>query len=252
MSEVLLRRDERGVRVLTLNRPEKRNALSVALVAALLEALRAADADASVGCILLQAAGPVFCAGVDLGELKALAASGGDGEGHRRQVTLELLLTLSCRLETPLVAAVQGKAVGMGAELAIAADMTILGASASLSYPESRHAMVPTMVLPGLQHRAGAKAAFEVLALAEPMAPERAMSLGLASRVVPDGELADSALATAMALAAVDRSTLRATKGLLREVAGLPLERAFLTARAAGDRLSPSGEPTNPGKGVPS
>lgn len=227
----LLVNDADGVRTLTLNRGARRNALDTALATTLLEALRAADATDSVGAVLLAANGPVFCAGADVGEFKGERADP-IAQARRSETMLALQLAFD-ELKVPVVSAVAGAAVGAGASLAIAADMTVLAESARLSWPEVPHGMVPSLMLPHLQHRTTRKAAFELLTLGQPLDARAALALGLANRVVADNELLEAATQLARTLAALPRAALRDTKHLFASVAGLPLSDALRAARAS-------------------
>src|SRR5262245_25324905 len=130
---VLIVEDRGAVRVLTMNRPEKRNALNSDLTKALLENLSEADRLEGVGCIVLTGAGQGFCAGADLTEFKGLqdprAAEG------RAELTMQLHLAFS-RISKPIVAAVNGAAMGGGAGLAIAADNAGMAADRNVGHPE--------------------------------------------------------------------------------------------------------------------
>jgi enoyl-CoA hydratase/carnithine racemase len=230
-SPILLCSDAAGVRTLTLNRPQRRNALDTPLGSALLEALRAADADPSVGAVVLAATGTVFCAGADLGEFKG-ERSNAAAEERRSDLFLELQLVFD-QLEVPVVCAVGGAAVGAGASIAIAADITVMAESARLAYPEIVHGMVPGLMIAHLQRRTGRKKAFEILATGEPVAAREALAQGLANRVVPDAELAAAAEALARTLAGRERAVLRETKRLFLDGAECSAADALQAARAA-------------------
>jgi enoyl-CoA hydratase/carnithine racemase len=230
----LLSEDQGAVRILTLNRPEKRNALDTALSSALLEALRAADADDEVRCIVLTGAGPGFCAGADLSEFKGLRDP--KAAGTRAELTMQLHLAFS-KMVTPVLTAVNGSAMGGGAGLAIAGDMAVMAQSAKLGYPETKHGIVAAIVMANLVRQIGRKAAFELVALGEPIDAARALELGMVNRVVPLAKLMDEALALAGQLAAVAGPAMAQTKRLFHEVADLPLERALERGRDANKRM---------------
>lgn len=231
MSPHLQSSDADGVRTLTLDRAGRRNALDTALARSLLDALRAADADPHVGCVLLAANGTVFCAGADLGEFKGERADPA-AEARRSDVFLELQLVFEA-LRVPVVCAVTGAAVGAGASLAIASDITVMGESARLSYPEIVHGMVPSLMVAHLQRRTGRKAAFELLAVGDAVGAAQALALGLANRVLPDAEVMPAAAALARALASRNRGAMRETKRLFIEHADAPLPDALRAAREA-------------------
>src|ERR671935_329043 len=226
-----LRIDSKGaIRILTLNRPEKRNALDTALSRALLEALRAADGDETVRCVVLTGAGPAFCAGADLSEFKGLKDP--QAAETRAELTMQLHLAFS-KMVTPVVTAINGAAMGGGAGLAIAGDIAVMAESATLGYPETKHGIVAAIVMANLVRQVGRKAAFELVSLAEPIDARRALALGMVNRVVPATRLMKEALALAEKLATVSRPALAQTKQLFHEVADLPLERALERGRDA-------------------
>jgi enoyl-CoA hydratase/carnithine racemase len=230
----LLKEDRAGVRLLTLNRPEKRNALDTALSRALLEALRGADEDEEVRCVVLTGAGQSFCAGADLSEFKGLADP--QAAEARAELTMHLHLAFS-KMVTPVVTAINGAAMGGGAGLAIAGDLAVMAQSAKLGYPETKHGIVAAIVMANLVRQVGRKAAFELVSLAEPVSAERALALGMVSRVVADGELLPTALALAAQLAAVSRPAMAQTKALFYEVCELPFDQALERARDANKRM---------------
>ena len=230
-----LRIESKGaIRILTLNRPEKRNALDTALSRALLEALRAADGDETVRCVVLTGAGPAFCAGADLAEFKGLRDP--QAAERRAELTMQLHLAFS-KLVTPVVTAINGPAMGGGAGLAIAGDLAVMASSAKLGYPETKHGIVAAIVMANLVRQVGRKAAFELVALGEPIDAKRAAALGMVNRVVPRASLMKAALALAAQLAAVSRPAMAQTKQLFHEVADLPLERALERGRDANKRM---------------
>ena len=233
---VLLVKDHGAVRVLTLNRPEKRNALNTELTQALLDALRTADAVAGVGCVVLAGAGQAFCAGADITEFADLTPEQQARVEARAELTMQLHLALP-GMAKPVVTAVHGAALGGGAGLAIAADLALMADGAALGYPETRHGIVAAIVMANLVRQVGRKAAFELVALGEPVGAKRALALGLVNRVVPRARLMAEALALAGRLAAIGRPAMQLTKQLFHEVADLPLAAALERAREANKRM---------------
>jgi enoyl-CoA hydratase/carnithine racemase len=230
----LLVENRGAVRILTMNRPEKRNALNSELTQGLLDALRAADADGTVGCVVLTGAGQGFCAGADLSEFKELGA-GLAAEG-RAELTMQLHLAFP-GISKPIVTAINGHAMGGGAGLAIAADMAVMAEGAKLGYPEPKHGIVAAIVMANLVRQVGRKAAFELVALGEPVDAQRALQLGMVNRVVPLEEVLDQSLALAEKLAAVKRPAMAETKRLFHEVADLPLAAALERGRDTNQRM---------------
>jgi len=235
----LLIEDKNNVRVITLNRPEKRNALDTALTRDLLEALREADAEAGMHCVVLTGAGPGFCAGADLSEFKGLKDP--KAAKTRAELTMQLHLVFS-KMDTPVVTAINGAAMGGGAGLAIAGDIAVMAESAKIGYPETKHGIVAAIVMANLVRQIGHKAAFELVALGEPVGAKRALELGMVNRVVPDAKLMEEALATAQKIAAVSRPAMAQTKALFHEVVDLSLPEALKRGRDANRRMRAFGE----------
>ena len=235
----LLIEDKGNVRILTLNRPEKRNALDTALTRDLLEALREADAEAGMHCVVLTGAGPGFCAGADLSEFKGLKDP--KAAKTRAELTMQLHLVFS-KMDTPVVTAINGAAMGGGAGLAIAGDIAVMAESAKIGYPETKHGIVAAIVMANLVRQIGHKAAFELVALGEPIGAARALELGMVNRVVPDAKLMEEALATAQKIAAVSRPAMAQTKALFHEVVDLSLPEALKRGRDANKRMRAFGE----------
>jgi enoyl-CoA hydratase/carnithine racemase len=230
----LLTENRDAVRILTMNRPDKRNALNTELTRALLEALRAADADPAVGAVVLTGAGAGFCAGADLAEFKDLRDPAAADE--RAELTMNLHLAFS-KMAKPVVTAVNGAAMGGGAGLAIAGDLALIAQGAKLGYPEVKHGIVAAIVMANLVRQVGRKAAFELVALGEPIDAARALQLGLVNHVFPADQLLDESLKVAQKLAAVSRPAMAETKRLFHEVAELGLEVALTRGRETNRRM---------------
>jgi enoyl-CoA hydratase/carnithine racemase len=240
MSELLL--ENRGaVRVLTMNRPDKRNALNFALTEALLEGLRAAGADASVGSIVLTGAGPAFCAGADLSEFKDLTPANAPLVERRAELTMQLHGIFSC-LSKPVVSAINGAAMGGGAGLALAGDVAVMASSAKLGYPEVKHGIVAAIVMANLVRNVGRKAAFELVATGEPVDAARALALGMVNRVAAPDALLPDALALAEKFAGVERAAMAATKALFYRVLDLPFDQALDAGRDVNKRMRAFGK----------
>jgi enoyl-CoA hydratase/carnithine racemase len=230
----LLIEDRGAVRILTMNRPEKRNALNSELTQALLQALQNTDIEEGVGCVVLTGAGQGFCAGADLAEFKGLQDPRAGEE--RAELTMQLHLAFS-RISRPVVTAINGAAMGGGAGLALAGDVAVMAASAKLGYPEVRHGIVAAIVMANLVRQVGRKAAFELVALGEPIDAARALQLGMVNRVVPDSDLMSHAFSLAEKLTALSRPAMAETKRLFHEVADLPLAAALERGRDTNRRM---------------
>jgi enoyl-CoA hydratase/carnithine racemase len=227
--------ENRGaVRVLTMNRPEKRNALNQALTQGLLDALRAADSEDALGAIVLTGAGQGFCAGADLDEFKELGT--GLAAEDRAELTMQLHLAFT-RIRKPVVAAINGHAMGGGAGLALAADLAVMAEGAKLGYPEPKHGIVAAIVMANLVRQVGRKAAFELVSLGEPVDAQQALRWGMVNRVVPLPELMNESFSMAEKLAALKREAMAETKRLFHEVADLPLAAALERGRDTNKRM---------------
>lgn len=230
-----------AVLTITLNRSAKKNALTDAMYGTLADAIERADSDAAVRVVLLRAEGDLFSAGNDLADFSRLAEQIADrpASGITGQMNVWRFLHALAACTTPIVAAVQGKAVGVGTTMLLHADYVVLAEEAQLITPFVDLALVPeaasTLLLP---QRIGHVRAFAMFALAEPMAAEDAVATGLANRVVPAEALQDTARQVAAALAAKPAGSLTATKRLMRdaEALGPVIERevAVFTERLAG------------------
>ena len=230
MSETLSVEKKGAIAILTMNRPEKRNALNTELTRALLDGLRAADADASVHCVVLTGAGAGFCAGADLSEFKDLVPEKQHLVEERAELTMQLHLAFS-KMAKPVVTAINGAAMGGGAGLAIAGDMALMAEGAKLGYPETRHGIVAAIVMANLVRQMGRKAAFEMVALGEPIDAARALTLGIVNFVVNEKTLMQKTMEIAEKLSQISPKAMTATKQLFHEVSDLPLEEALKRGR---------------------
>lgn len=244
MSELILTRDAGAIRYLTMNRPEKLNAMNDALVSQLAAALRTAEADPEVAVIVLAGAGRAFCAGADLGSGKpTTAAVGGEASekaapsGHqiaaRLDDTIRFYGTIQ-RMDTPVIAAVRGYAMGGGCNLAVSCDLVVAADNAMFGYPEVKLGMAAAGVAPTLVHQIGRKAAFELLTLCNNIDARQALAFGMINRVVPADELLATASAMAEQLAGFNHDALRLTKQLIRRAADLPFAQALEAGRDIG------------------
>ncbi|MEV6638906.1 enoyl-CoA hydratase/isomerase family protein [Amycolatopsis sp. NPDC051371] len=218
--------DHGPVRVLTLNRPEKLNALNTALTRSLSEAFAAADADSDVRAVVLTGAGRGFCAGADLGEFSSLTPDQPDAVLERAALTAKLQVQAR-ELRVPVVAAVRGAAVGGGAGLAIGADMVVAGTDLKFGYPELKHSIVPALVMTGLVQHLGRKLAFELVSTGRLLTAAEAFELGLVNRVVEPAEILSAALEIAEHWAKVEPRAIAAAKDLFYRVADLPTDAAM-------------------------
>lgn len=232
MEEVMLVENRGAVCILTMNRPQKLNALDTPLTEALLAWLREADRDEAVSVVILTGAGRAFCAGADVGEFKDLTPDQAAKVERRAELTMQTHLVFS-QMKKPVIAAVRGAAMGGGAGLALAADMVVASDTLKLGYPEIKHGILPAIVISNLVRQIGRKAAFELVACGEPIGAQRALELGAINKVVPDDKLLDAALELASKLAAFDAPALFAIKQLFHKVVDLPLGEGLVEGRKA-------------------
>lgn len=240
MSDRALRVErEAGVMILTLDRPQAKNAMDRALVAELMAALRQAAADDAVSVVLLTGAGSVFCPGGDIKELDALAAQDGDAFIEAGRERVELFSTLRS-LPKLTIACVNGAAIGGGAGLAMSCDLAIAAEEAWFSYPEARRGVVPGVILVSLVRLAGERMALELILSGRKVAAAEALQLGLVNRVVPLERLREEALAYAGLFVTPHLAALRHTKVLFHEVCELDYERALERGRDINAQTRPS------------
>ncbi|HKK92199.1 MAG TPA: enoyl-CoA hydratase/isomerase family protein [Longimicrobiales bacterium] len=211
-----------GVAILTLDRPEKRNALNGHLVEALHEALADAAMEDEVRVVLIRGAGRDFCSGADLAELEAIADMGIEDSLDDAQRMGDLFVGMRT-LQKPVIAAVHGKALAGGAGLATACDLILAHDEAVFGYPEVHLGFVPAMVMAILRRKLGEGRAFELAAVGHRLDAVEAERIGLVNRVLTgDAAAGDpvvafhaAALDFARDLATRPASALALTKRLL-------------------------------------
>jgi len=230
MDDVLLTETRGAVRLLTMNRPAKLNALNAELVHAMTDALNAAQEDDAVSVVILRGSGRAFCAGADTSVPRPLTAANRPNlirHGDRNIALTKLL----ARVDKPIIAAVHGYALGAGCGLAFGSDLVVAAESARFGYPELKAGLTASTVTAHAVHLMGRKVAFELLTLCDNMLPQRAYELGLVNRVVPDATLLDEAMAMAEKLAGWNKEFLWQTKRTFHRAASMDAERALEMAR---------------------
>lgn len=213
MTAPLLTALEEGILTLTLNRPEKRNALSSELIELLHQSLERADLDGEVRVVLLRGAGKDFCAGADLDELLA-SVDHSPAANEAAALRLGHLFGRIRELPKPVLAMVQGRALAGGAGLATACDVVIAGAGAQLGYPEIQRGFAPAMVMALLRRLVGEKVALDLVLTGRVLPADEARNVGLLTRVVPDAALEKETRSLAQALVGSSASALALTKQL--------------------------------------
>ncbi len=201
-----------GVLTLVMNRPDKKNALTDAMYKALADSIEASNHDAEVRAILIRGEGDLFTSGNDIGEF-AVAAAGGEGSRNVGRF-LHAIATAT----KPLIAAVQGRAVGVGTTMLLHCDHVVLAEDAQLTTPFVSLALVPEAASSLLlTRRIGHVRAFSMFALGEPVGAHDAVAWGLANSVVPLAALQETARAVAERLTRQPLGALVATKRLMRD-----------------------------------
>ena len=216
-----------GIARLTLDRPEKRNALDEAMVRALDESLGEAGNDDSVRVIAIQGAGSDFCAGADLAQLERIAEGAGTMENLDDAAALGALFVRMRHAHKPVVALVHGNAIAGGAGLATACDLILAREDAVFGYPEVHLGFVPAMVMALLVRALGEKRAFELVARGDRISAQHALELGLVNRIYPRDSFADETHAYLRGFTARSASALRLTKRLLYGMDGMSFEEAI-------------------------
>lgn len=219
-----------GVARLTLNDPERANVLSEGMIAALSQALASAAADAAVRVIVLGAAGKIFCAGHDLGELSAAEAT--DGALGLFQRCSQLMLAIgACR--APVIAEVQGAAVAAGCQLVASCDLAYAVESARFAVSGINLGLFCSTPGVALGRAIGRKAASEMLLTGRFIDAARAAELGLINAAVPSDRLGEAVDEAARAIAAKPPEAIALGKAAFRRQMQAPLEEAYAIASAA-------------------
>jgi enoyl-CoA hydratase/carnithine racemase len=212
MTEHIKIQNHDGVLSLTMARPDKKNALTNAMYGALADAIVSAETDPNVRVILIRGEGDMFTSGNDVGEFAAIATGAVQGERH-----VSRFLQALARSSRPLVAAVQGRAVGVGTTMLLHCDLVVLADNALLTTPFVSLALVPeassSLLMP---MRIGYARAFEMFAFGEAVDSSSALAWGIANRVVPLDKLDAEAMALAARLAKQPAGAVSATKRLMR------------------------------------
>jgi methylglutaconyl-CoA hydratase len=217
--------------IVTLNRPEKRNALSPELIDDLLAALDAVEASAARVAILT-GAGPAFCAGMDLGTLKALADQSPEQNLAHARHTVGMFRRV-WSYPKPLIAAVNGAALAGGSGLATLCDFTIASQDATFGYTEVRIGFMPALIGTFVRLQVGEKVARDLLLTGRIFDAAEARALGLVARVVPAAQVMISARELAATLLANSPGSMVATKRLLVKAVEDELDRNIALGIAA-------------------
>jgi methylglutaconyl-CoA hydratase len=224
--------------IITLNRPDKRNALNRGLIQALTEAFQKAADDTAVRCVILTGAGPAFCAGMDLTELAQSLDQENESNIWEDAQHLAKLYDLIYSLPKPTIAAVNGSALAGGAGLVTVCDLALGTPEAKFGYPEVRRGLVAAMVMPHLLRHVGERTARYLLLTGEPIDAEEAVRTGLINRIVIKDQLLEQAFSWARSASEGGPNALAATKKLLRDFSRQALSIEETAKASAAPRLS--------------
>ena len=239
MSELVLYESRPPAVLITLNRTDKRNALSRGLIDAIADSFQRARDDASVRCVILTGAGPVFCAGMDLAELQeSISAPKEQSPVWDDALRLAKLYDLIYTLPKPTIAAVNGSAVAGGAGLVTVCDLALSVPEARFGYPEVRRGLVAAMVMPHLLRHVGERMARYLLLTGEVIGTAEAVRTGLINEIVDAGQLLDRALAWSKALAEAGPEALAKTKAFLHQFSRQAVSVEEAAQASAAPRLS--------------
>jgi enoyl-CoA hydratase/carnithine racemase len=224
MTTVLLEERADGVLRLTLNRPQARNALSIGLMSALLEALGRAAMDPQTRVVVIAAAGPAFCAGHDLREIREDQSRA--AYEHVFALCSELMLAI-VRLPKPVIAEVHGVATAAGCQLVATCDLAVAAEEARFATPGVNIGLFCSTPMVALTRAVGRKAAMEMLLTGELIDAATARSLGLVNRLVPRSGLRDAVDGLAREIAAKSAFTVAIGKEAFYRQAELDLAAAY-------------------------
>ena len=211
---VLLRENFDDVAVLTLNRPDARNSLSEALIAALTETLRSIADDRAIRVVVLAANGPGFCAGHDMKEMTARRSDPDRGRAYFKQLmdSCSAMMQTIVHLPKPMIAAVQGAASAAGCQLVASCDLAIASGAAKFATPGVNIGLFCSTPMVALSRNVSRKHAMEMLLTGDLISAEEAQRIGLVNRVVAPGAERDEAVKLARQIASKSALTVKIGK----------------------------------------
>jgi methylglutaconyl-CoA hydratase len=219
---------EGSVARMTLNRPQKRNALNDAIVTGLKNALLQANEDHGVRVVVIRGAGQDFCSGADLSALQKMStASMSDNVDDAR--SLMELFSLIRQVNMPVVAAVRGRALAGGSGLASACDIVLASSTARFGYPEVKIGFVPAMVTAILRRNVSEKRAFELITRGAEISAEEAKEMGLVNQVFSEETFEDDVSTYLRGFEKLSKSAVALTKSLLYQIDGMAFAEAIET-----------------------
>jgi methylglutaconyl-CoA hydratase len=225
MSEIIYE-IENNIAIITLNRPEKRNALNDALINSLKNSLREADKDENLRAIVIRGAGKDFCSGADLSALQKIAESDVLENLADAENLMELFAMIR-KIKVPVIAAVQGRALAGGCGLATACDIVLACESARFGYPEVKIGFVPAMVMAILRRNLSEKKSFELITQGFEFSAAEAENFGLINRVFADETFDEEVKNYVSVYEKVSRSAVVLSKKLLYQMDGMNFDTAL-------------------------
>lgn len=225
MSEIITEK-ENSIFTITLNRPEKRNALNDALINLLKDALKEANNDENLNAILIKGAGKDFCSGADLSALQKIAESDVLENLWDAENLMELFAMIR-KIKIPVIAAVHGRALAGGCGLATACDIVLASKSAIFGYPEVKIGFVPAMVIAILRRNLSEKRSFELITKGFNFDAETAEKFGLINHVFADETFEEEVKNFADEYTKVSRSAVVLSKKLLYQMDGMTFDTAL-------------------------
>ena len=228
-SDIVLCETRGTTAFVTLNRPDKRNALNDELVAELKAALRTANGDEAVHCAVLSGAGGDFCSGADLSSLQKMAEASVADNLANAGALMELFLLIR-QMNVPVIAAVRGRALAGGCGLALACDMVLADRGSRFGFPEVKIGFVPAMVMAILRRSSSEKRAFELITTGAEISAEDAERFGLVNRVFDSEDFQAGVEAFALQFEKLSPSAVSLSKRLFYSTDAV----SFSDALAAG------------------
>jgi methylglutaconyl-CoA hydratase len=225
-NQALIYAVEGTVALLTLNRPEKRNALNDELISGLKESLREADANDAVRVVVITGAGADFCSGADLSALQKISESSVTENLEDAQSLMELFALIR-RVRVPVVAAVRGRALAGGCGLATACDLVLAARSARFGYPEVKIGFVPAMVMAILRRNVSEKRSFELITRGAEISADEAAAIGLINHVFDDKEFEMEVENYVAGFEKMSSSAVMLSKRLLYHMDGMTFDTAL-------------------------
>lgn len=213
---------------ITLNRPEKRNALNDEVVSDLTAAIKTASQNDAIRVVVITGAGKDFCSGADLSALQKISEASVEENAADARALLELFWLIRS-ISVPVVAAVRGRALAGGCGLATACDLVLASETARFGYPEVKIGFVPAMVMAILRRNVSEKRAFELITRGTEISAAEAKNLGLINQIFPDDNFDGLVEEYLRDFEKVSRSAVSLTKQLLYQMDGLSFGEALKT-----------------------